>query len=151
MRTTVSAGDAAAAGLLFRLLTAQDPDRTLELAMRAAGRRLAGALITTDAVREGRSHGDHGGVVLPGNSTVEHVTVDVPAPGPGQVLVQMKASSICRKRHPRDHREHAGTGAEAYQGVIAGHEPCGQVVAVGSAMKAARGRRQGRDLSHCGL
>ena len=35
------------------------------------------------------------GVVLPGNSTVEHVQVDGPEPGPGQVLLQMKASSIC--------------------------------------------------------
>jgi sugar/nucleoside kinase (ribokinase family) len=51
VRTTVGAGDAATAGLLFGLLTAQDPDWTLELAMRAAGRRLAGAAITTDAVR----------------------------------------------------------------------------------------------------
>ena len=75
------------------------------------------------------------GVVLPGNSTVEHVTVDVPAPGPGQVLVQMKASSICGSDIRAIYREHLGTGAEAYQGVIAGHEPCGQVVAVGPATK----------------
>ena len=74
------------------------------------------------------------GVVLPGNSTVEHVTVDVPAPGPGQVLVQMKASSICGsdiRVLPRA----PWHGREAYQGVIAGHEPCGQVVAVGPATK----------------
>lgn len=35
------------------------------------------------------------GVVLPGDSTVKHVQVDVPEPGHGQVLLQMKASSIC--------------------------------------------------------
>ena len=35
------------------------------------------------------------GVVLPGDSTVKHVEVDVPEPGHGQVLLQMKASSIC--------------------------------------------------------
>jgi threonine dehydrogenase-like Zn-dependent dehydrogenase len=29
------------------------------------------------------------------------------------------------------YREHLGPRPEAYQGVIAGHEPCGQVVAVG--------------------
>ena len=68
-----------------------------------------------------------------------------------QVGVQMKASSICGSDIRAIYREHLGTGAEAYQGVIAGHEPCGQVVAVGPATKAARGRRQGHDLSHCGL
>lgn len=35
------------------------------------------------------------GVVLPGDSTVSHVQVPVPAPGHGQVLVRVKASSIC--------------------------------------------------------
>ena len=29
------------------------------------------------------------GVILPGNSTVEHVQVEVPEPGYGQVLLQM--------------------------------------------------------------
>lgn len=71
------------------------------------------------------------GITLPGNSTVEHVTVDVPDPGPGQVLLAMKASSICGSDIRAIYREHVGEGPEAYQGVIAGHEPCGQVVAVG--------------------
>lgn len=71
------------------------------------------------------------GVVLPGNSTVEHVTLPVPEPGHGQVLLAMKASSICGSDIRAIYREHLGTGAEAYQGVVAGHEPCGQVLAVG--------------------
>lgn len=71
------------------------------------------------------------GVVLPGNSTVELVTKDVPEPGHGQVLLAMKASSICGSDIRAIYREHLGKGPEAYQGVIAGHEPCGQVVAVG--------------------
>ena len=71
------------------------------------------------------------GVVLPGNSTVEHVEKDVPEPGPGQVLLAMKASSICGSDIRAIYREHLGHGPEAYQGVVAGHEPCGQVVAVG--------------------
>lgn len=70
-------------------------------------------------------------VRLPGNSTVEHVTLPVPRPGPGQVLLAMKASSICGSDIRAIYREHLGHGAEAYQGVAAGHEPCGQVVAVG--------------------
>jgi threonine dehydrogenase-like Zn-dependent dehydrogenase len=71
------------------------------------------------------------GVVLPGNSTVEHVTREVAQPGHGQVLLAMKASSICGSDIRAIYREHLGHGPEAYQGVIAGHEPCGQVVAVG--------------------
>ena len=35
------------------------------------------------------------GVVLPGNSTVEFREYDVPEPGHGQVLLKVKASSIC--------------------------------------------------------
>jgi threonine dehydrogenase-like Zn-dependent dehydrogenase len=71
------------------------------------------------------------GVKLPGNSTVEHVSAPVPEPGHGQVLLAMKASSICGSDLRAIYREHLGTGDEAYRGVIAGHEPCGQVVAVG--------------------
>jgi threonine dehydrogenase-like Zn-dependent dehydrogenase len=71
------------------------------------------------------------GVVLPGDSTVQQVRRDVPEPGPGQVLLAMKASSICGSDIRAIYREHLGHGPEAYQGVVAGHEPCGQVVAVG--------------------
>jgi threonine dehydrogenase-like Zn-dependent dehydrogenase len=71
------------------------------------------------------------GVALPGNSTVEHVEVPVPEPGPGQVLLAVRASSICGSDIRAIYREHLGRGPEAYQGVIAGHEPCGEVVAVG--------------------
>lgn len=75
------------------------------------------------------------GVVLPGNSTVEHVEAVVPEPGHGQVLLRMRASSICGSDIRAIYREHLGTGPEAYQGVIAGHEPCGQVVAAGPGCK----------------
>jgi len=82
------------------------------------------------------------GVVLPGDSTVRHVQVEVPDPGPGQVLLQMKASSICGSDIRAIYRQHLGSGPEAYQGVIAGHEPCGQVVAVGpSSRRLAKGDR----------
>jgi threonine dehydrogenase-like Zn-dependent dehydrogenase len=66
---------------------------------------------------------------------VRHVQAEVPDPGPGQVLVKMKASSICGSDIRAIYRQHLGTGPEAYQGVIAGHEPCGQVVAVGPGAK----------------
>ena len=75
------------------------------------------------------------GVILPGNSTVEFREYPVPKPGGGQVLVKMKASSICGSDIRAIYREHLGKGPEGYQGVIAGHEPCGQVVEVGHGCK----------------
>ncbi len=77
-------------------------------------------------------------VYLPGNSTVEFREVPVPSPAHGQVLIKMKASSICGSDIRAIYREHLGTGPEAYQNVIAGHEPCGQVVAVGPGCKEFR-------------
>ena len=78
------------------------------------------------------------GVVLPGNSTVEFKEYPIPEPGHGQVLVRMKASSICGSDIRAIYREHLGKGPEGYQGVISGHEPCGQIVKVGPGCKQFR-------------
>ncbi len=75
------------------------------------------------------------GVVLPGNSTVEFKEFPIPEPGFGQVLVEMKASSICGSDIRAIYREHLGKGPEGYQGVIAGHEPAGRIVKVGPGCK----------------
>jgi len=75
------------------------------------------------------------GVLLPGNSTVEFREYPIPEPGYGQVLVEMKASSICGSDIRAIYREHLGKGPEGYQGVIAGHEPCGQIVKAGPGCK----------------
>jgi len=75
------------------------------------------------------------GVVLPGNSTVEFKEYPIPDAGPNQVLVEMRASSICGSDIRAIYREHLGKGPEGYQGVIAGHEPCGRVVKVGQGCK----------------
>jgi threonine dehydrogenase-like Zn-dependent dehydrogenase len=72
---------------------------------------------------------------LPGNSTVEFREVDVPQPGPNEVLIRMKASTICGSDIRAIYREHLGKGPEAYQNKIAGHEPCGQIVKCGSNTK----------------
>ena len=71
------------------------------------------------------------GALLPGGRTVELRSFPVPEPGHGQVLLRMKASTICGSDIRAIYREHLGVGAEAYQGVIAGHEPSGEVVALG--------------------
>lgn len=68
---------------------------------------------------------------LPGNSTVEMRNVAVPTPGHGEVLVQVKASTICGSDIRCIYHEHLGKGPEGYQGVIAGHEPAGLIVEAG--------------------
>jgi 2-desacetyl-2-hydroxyethyl bacteriochlorophyllide A dehydrogenase len=75
------------------------------------------------------------GVLLPGDRRVDIREFPVPEPGHGQVLVKMKASSICGSDIRAIYREHLGHGPEAYQNVIGGHEPCGQIVAVGPGCK----------------
>jgi threonine dehydrogenase-like Zn-dependent dehydrogenase len=71
------------------------------------------------------------GVVLPGGRVVEWTERPIPNVGHRQVLLRMRASSICGSDIRAIYREHLGHGPEAYQGVIAGHEPAGEVVAVG--------------------
>ena len=78
------------------------------------------------------------GVVLPGNSTVELREYDVPEPGHGQVLLKMGASSICGSDIRAIYREHLGKGPEGYNGVIAGHEPSGQIVKLGPGCRARK-------------
>src|ERR1039458_4329162 len=69
---------------------------------------------------------------LPGNSKVELRTVPVPRPSHGEVLLRVKASTICGSDIRCIYHEHLGKGPEGYQGVIAGHEPAGEIVATGS-------------------
>lgn len=78
------------------------------------------------------------GAYLPGNSTVELREVPVPQPGHAEVVIQMKASTICGSDIRCIYHEHLGKGPEGYQGVIAGHEPCGRVAAVGPGCRRFR-------------
>jgi threonine dehydrogenase-like Zn-dependent dehydrogenase len=68
---------------------------------------------------------------LPGDSTTELREAPVPTPGHGEVLIRMKASTICGSDIRCIYHEHLGKGPEGYQGVIAGHEPAGQIVETG--------------------
>ncbi|MGO9242583.1 MAG: zinc-dependent alcohol dehydrogenase family protein [Bryobacteraceae bacterium] len=71
------------------------------------------------------------GAYLPGDSTTVLKDVAVPEPGHGEVLLRMKASTICGSDIRCIYHEHLGKGPEGYQGVIAGHEPSGQIVKAG--------------------
>jgi threonine dehydrogenase-like Zn-dependent dehydrogenase len=68
---------------------------------------------------------------LPGNSTVVRKTVPIPEPGHGEVVLRMKASTICGSDIRAIYHEHLGKGPEGYQGVVAGHEPAGQIIRTG--------------------
>lgn len=72
------------------------------------------------------------GAILPGNSTLELKSFPIPVPGHGEVLLRMKSSTICGSDIRCIYHEHLGKGPEGYQpGMIAGHEPCGQIVETG--------------------
>jgi len=93
------------------------------------------------------------GAYLPGNSTTELREVPVPEPGHGEVLLRMKASTICGSDIRCIYHEHLGKGPEGYQGVIAGHEPCGQIVKAGPGCRrfAAGDRVVVYHISGCGV
>jgi threonine dehydrogenase-like Zn-dependent dehydrogenase len=93
------------------------------------------------------------GVYLPGQRRVVIDDVADPTPGHGQVVLAMRASTICGSDLRAIYREHLGTGAEAYQGVVAGHEPAGEVVAVGPGCRrlAVGDRVAVYHIAGCGL
>ncbi|HVN04158.1 MAG TPA: zinc-binding dehydrogenase, partial [Bryobacteraceae bacterium] len=93
------------------------------------------------------------GAYLPGNSSVVLREVPVPEPGHGEVLLRMKASTICGSDIRCIYHEHLGKGPEGYQGVVAGHEPAGQIVKTGPGCRrfAAGDRVIVYHISGCGV
>lgn len=72
------------------------------------------------------------GMKLPGGAKVAKGEFNVPSLGPRQVLLKMKAASLCGSDLKYIYYEHTDkTGGARYDDVIAGHEPSGQVIAVG--------------------
>jgi len=93
------------------------------------------------------------GAFLPGNSTTELREVALPVPGHGEVVVRMKASTICGSDIRCIYHEHLGKGPEGYQGVIAGHEPAGLIEQTGPGCRRFRegDRVIVYHISGCGL
>jgi len=76
------------------------------------------------------------GAILPGNSTVELHDFPIPEPKHGEVLIKVKSSTICGSDIRAIYHEHKGKGPEGYQkGIVAGHEPCGQILKCGPGMR----------------
>ena len=71
------------------------------------------------------------GVWLPGHRVVDVHTAPDPEPRHGPVLVAPRASTSCGSDLRAIYREHLGEGPEAYAGVVAGHEPAGEVIGLG--------------------
>jgi threonine dehydrogenase-like Zn-dependent dehydrogenase len=93
------------------------------------------------------------GAYLPGNSTVDLREIPVPEAGHGEVLLRMKASTICGSDIRCIYHEHLGKGPEGYQGFVAGHEPAGQIVKTGAGCRRFRegDRVIVYHISGCGL
>ena len=72
-------------------------------------------------------------VYLPGNKQVHVRTAIVPEPGPDEVLVEMKASCICRSDLSLYYGNAVISGGNSDK-FICGHEPSGVVVKIGEAV-----------------
>ncbi|MFB9760652.1 zinc-dependent alcohol dehydrogenase family protein [Ectobacillus funiculus] len=72
------------------------------------------------------------GVVFPGDKKVEIQEFDIPTPGQGEVLVQLKASAICRSDMSLYYGTSVFNGGVKCGCNIPGHEPAGVITEVGN-------------------
>jgi threonine dehydrogenase-like Zn-dependent dehydrogenase len=93
------------------------------------------------------------GVVFLGDRKLELREFPDPTPGPREVVLEIKASGMCgsdlhRYRAPPATGKPDAGGIQRMAGVIAGHEPCGVVAAVGSAVTEQEARIGQRVMDH---
>src|ERR1700730_6472113 len=92
------------------------------------------------------------GVVFTGERGLELMPFPDPTPDAHDVVIEMKASGMCgsdlhQYRRPKGQTQ--ATGIPTGDGpVIAGHEPCGVVVAAGAAVDAKEERGGTRVIRH---
>lgn len=91
------------------------------------------------------------GVVFLGERRLQLIDFPDPTPGPGEVVIEIRASGMCGS----DLKFYRATGGASSLGlgktdgpVIAGHEPCGVVVAVGTGVPANQARVGMRVMQH---
>lgn len=92
------------------------------------------------------------GIVFLGNRKLELREFPDPTPGPGEVVIQIKASGMCGsdlKFYRAAGNEAAALGLGGTGGpVIAGHEPCGVIAAVGPGVTEMEARVGQRVMNH---
>jgi 2-desacetyl-2-hydroxyethyl bacteriochlorophyllide A dehydrogenase len=92
------------------------------------------------------------GVVFTGGRELELMQFPDPTPGPQDVVIEMKASGMCGSDLHQFRRPKGGGQATGLpmnpDPVIAGHEPCGVVVAVGTAVGAREAKVGQRVMVH---
>jgi threonine dehydrogenase-like Zn-dependent dehydrogenase len=91
-------------------------------------------------------------VTFPGDREIAFVDFPDPTPGPGEVVLAIKASGMCGS-DLRSYRRPKGTpttlGRPGQIGpVISGHEPCGVIAAVGPGVPNALGKVGDRVMVH---
>ena len=89
------------------------------------------------------------GVVFLGDRALELREFPDPRPGPGEVVLAMKASGMCGSDLQSLPASRSGGAAQrsvsaARAALIAGHEPCGVVVARGPGVLRGRGAAVGQ-------
>ncbi|HLJ19254.1 MAG TPA: zinc-binding dehydrogenase [Stellaceae bacterium] len=98
-------------------------------------------------------------VVFTGERSLEFMEFPDPTPGPGEVVLEIKASGMCGSdlkfyRAAKGGAQALGLG-KVTGPVIAGHEPCGVVAAVGAGVEPALARVGDRVMVHhykgCGV
>ena len=100
------------------------------------------------------------GAVFLGNRKIEIRTFPDPTPGPGEVVIQMKASGMCGsdlkfyRSAPGEAQKALGLGDLA-EPMIAGHEPCGVIAARGPGVSEKEAPIGKRVMDHhyagCGI
>jgi 2-desacetyl-2-hydroxyethyl bacteriochlorophyllide A dehydrogenase len=93
------------------------------------------------------------GVVFTGGRELETMEFPDPTPGPDEVVVEMKASGMCgsdlhQYRRPKGTTRAATGFPQNPDPVIAGHEPCGVVAAVGPGVSEKEARIGERVMVH---
>lgn len=88
-------------------------------------------------------------IVFLGERKLELMEVPDPTPGPDEVVIEIKASGMCGS----DLHQYRGPKKDKLN--IAGHEPCGIIAAVGSAVPEAQAKIGDRVMDHhysgCGV
>jgi L-iditol 2-dehydrogenase len=87
-----------------------------------------------------------------GNRQLEIRDVSDPTPGPGEVILEVRASGMCgsdlKYYRAADGAASMGLGRRSDEPVIAGHEPCGVVAALGPAVSSSLARIGARVMNH---